>query len=62
MNESHCLQLRRVGPEHLLNGTVALDRMQKRFVAAQANTTFATPADRGAATTWSSQPPWESLS
>ena len=35
MNESHCLQLRRVGPEHLLNGTVALDRMQKRFVAAQ---------------------------
>ena len=35
MKESHCLQLRRVGPEHLLNGTVALDRMQKRFVAAQ---------------------------
>ena len=35
MKESHCLQLRRVGPEHLLNGTVALDRIQKRFVAAQ---------------------------
>ena len=35
MKESHCLQLRRVGPEHLLNGTVALDRIQKRFVAVQ---------------------------
>ena len=35
MKESHCLQLRRVSTEHLLNGTVALDRMQKRFVAAQ---------------------------
>ena len=53
MKESHCLQLRRVGPEHLL--TTEPSRLTAcKSVLWLHNTTFTTPADRGAATTWSS--------